>query len=307
MPHAATSPDIRPADADAPLSGSEGASCTNCGAALHGSWCSHCGERQPGAQDWSLAGLFHEAVHTFTSVDGTLWRTLHALVRHPGLLTAEYFAGRKSRYMRPMALFIALNVAFFVIQPHTGLFNWRYDTYTRIPAREARMEATRASLGLSRERFRERFDASLNAKKRSMLLVEIPLFALAVAAVHVRRRRPLAQHVVFSIHAYAFFALFLGVFLTGVFLALSGLAWLLGALAARPPAVARILDALGSEASVDLLLVSALGTWLALAVHRVYGGSRVSAAATAVVLLAILVAMISYQSPVLFELTLRTM
>lgn len=109
------------APAEAPARGG----CTNCGTPLHGPWCSACGEKQPDATDWSLAGLAHEAVNALANVDGTLWRIIVTLVRRPGMLTAEYFGGRKSRYVRPLSLFIAINVAFFVIQPRTGLFQWR--------------------------------------------------------------------------------------------------------------------------------------------------------------------------------------
>jgi len=283
------------------------AGCTNCGAALQGAWCSQCGEKQPDATDWSLGGLAREALNTFTNVDGTLWRTLVTLVRRPGMLTAEYFAGRKSRYMRPMALFIALNVAFFFIQPRVGLFNWRYDTFARTPTRMARMEARRAELGWTSAQFRERFDASLNAKKQSMLLVEIPLFALAVAAVQLRRRRPLAQHMVFAIHAYAFFALYLSVFLVGFILTFELLIALaraahLGAVAAAVSVVGRTL---GSEAGIDTMLAGGLAAWLVLAVRRVYGEGWARAVVGAVLLLAAVLTMISFQSLPVFELTLR--
>lgn len=280
--------------------------CTNCEAELHGPWCAQCGEKQPDAQDWSLAGLVHEAMHTLANVDGSLWRTLTTLVRRPGMLTAEYFSGRKSRYVRPLSLFIALNVAFFVIQPRTGLFNWQYDMYTRMPARMTRMEARRVELGLTPDRFRERFDAVLATNKQSMLLFEMPLFALAVAAVQLRRRRPLAQHVVFAIHAYAFFALYLGLFIVGAIAALEGLAWLARAsLPAIETALEAPLRVVDSDWGIVTLIAVGVGTWLALALRRVYGDGWVTAVVGALLLLVVQLAMISYQGPVVFALTLR--
>lgn len=284
-----------------------GARCTNCEADLYGPWCARCGEKQPDHHDWTLAGLFHEAMHAFTHLDGTLWRTVVTLVRHPGMLTSEYFAGRKSRYMRPIALFIVVNLAFFVITPRTGIFNWGHDTFIRNEARAVRMEARRAELGLGRAEFRERFDASLAAKKRSMLLVEIPLFALAVAAVQARRRRPVAQHLVFSIHAYTFFALYLGIFLIGLVFTIAAIA--LGARAVGLDTLGRALDALqrliGSELVLDGLMVLGLGGWLALALRRVYGDGRAASLVGAALLLGALLGMIAYQSRAVFELTLR--
>ena len=47
---------------------------------------------------------------------GRLWRTLKALVFRPGLLTKEYFAGRRARYRaRPGRLFLAMSVATFAV------------------------------------------------------------------------------------------------------------------------------------------------------------------------------------------------
>lgn len=297
-------PALHPHGGHAPVAG---ARCTNCEAALHGPWCARCGEKQPDHHDWTLGGLFHEAMHAFTHLDGTLWRTVVTLVRRPGMLTSEYFAGRKSRYMRPVALFIVVNLAFFVITPRTGVFNWRYDTFIRSEARAVRLEARRAELGLGRAEFRERFDASLAAKKRSMLLVEIPLFALAVAAVQFRRRRPVAQHLVFSIHAYTFFAIYLGVFVIGTVFTIAGLS--LGARAIGLEGIGGALEQLqrfiGSEAILDTLMVVGLGGWLALALRRVYGDGRVAALVGGALLLGALLGMISYQSRAVFELALR--
>lgn len=170
------------------------------------------------------------------------------------------------------------------------------------------MEARRAELALTPDRFRERFDAALAANKQSMLLVEMPLFALAVAAVQLRRRRPLAQHVVFAIHAYAFFALYLGVFVVGALVAVVGVVSLAQA---HLPAIGSALDAparaINSDWGVVALTAAGVGTWLALALERVYGDGWLAALVGAALLFGVLLAMISYQGPVVFALTLRMM
>ena len=84
------------------------AACTNCGAELADLYCARCGERQPGHHDLSVGHFVHDVVHEFVHLDSTLFRTLRDLVARPGVLTEENFAGRKSRSIPPLRLFLTL-------------------------------------------------------------------------------------------------------------------------------------------------------------------------------------------------------
>jgi hypothetical protein len=48
-------------------------------------------------------------------LESKLFRTLWVLLRRPGLLTAEYMAGRRQRYLRPLRLYLALSLVFFLV------------------------------------------------------------------------------------------------------------------------------------------------------------------------------------------------
>jgi hypothetical protein len=54
-----------------------------------------------------------DATGRLVGFDGRLWRTLYALVAKPGLLTREYFAGRRRSYLRPTRLFLVMSVILF--------------------------------------------------------------------------------------------------------------------------------------------------------------------------------------------------
>jgi hypothetical protein len=54
-----------------------------------------------------------EATGRVVALDGTLWRTLFALVTKPGLLTRDYFAGRRKRYVHPARLYLAISLILF--------------------------------------------------------------------------------------------------------------------------------------------------------------------------------------------------
>ena len=79
--------------------------CANCGAVLTGPYCAQCGQH---------VADYHRSVWRFVSDffdnsfswDNRLLRTLEPLFVQPGLLTREFMAGRRVRYVHPLRLFL---------------------------------------------------------------------------------------------------------------------------------------------------------------------------------------------------------
>lgn len=90
------------------------ARCRNCGTPAPGAYCPHCGQETrielPAARQF-----LKDAAGRYVSLDGRLWRTLVALLFHPGHLTREYLSGRRRRYVRPARLFLVLSIAMFAL------------------------------------------------------------------------------------------------------------------------------------------------------------------------------------------------
>lgn len=86
--------------------------CRNCEAPLSGPYCSRCGQHARGSAR-AMRTLVVEARDALVHLDGRLWRTLGALLLHPGLLTLEYFRERRARYVPPFRLYLAASLAFF--------------------------------------------------------------------------------------------------------------------------------------------------------------------------------------------------
>jgi hypothetical protein len=95
--------------------------CANCGSPLSGPWCTLCGERALAPQDLTVSGMWHEFVAMFFSSDSVLRRTFVALLIKPGELTDAYLTGRRSRYVRPLPLFLAACALFAVMSGTMGL------------------------------------------------------------------------------------------------------------------------------------------------------------------------------------------
>jgi Protein of unknown function (DUF3667) len=236
----------------------------------------------------------------FLSVDGRFWRSIVALLSKPGLLTSEYFSGRRGRYMRPFSLFILLNVAFFFVQPYTGLLRYSYAEYTGVDGLRDQGKARQRELFLNDAHFAERFDDTLRDQKRSLLLFAIPLFAASLMALYARSGRVYVEHLVFAVHSYAFMVFYLTAMGTLWFTILN--------LSYRHAPWARplILPFTG-ERGVILVLGAGMLTYLAVALRRFYGTSPALAVARALVLFAVQGTLIILFRTLLFHTTLAAL
>jgi len=98
--------------------------CPNCDAVLHGTYCSDCGQRRPLPGDSSTLGLLGDAFKAIFSVDGKTLRTLRGLFVHPGSLTLDHYNYRRARYLKPIQIFLLVNVIFVLIAIGTGMFDF---------------------------------------------------------------------------------------------------------------------------------------------------------------------------------------
>ena len=255
----------------------EAPSCSNCGSLEVKVYCAECGERQPTRRDFTTRALAAEAASEFVSVDGRLWRSVVALLSKPGFLTQEYFSGRRTRYMRPFSLFVLLNVLFFFVQPYTGLFHYEYAKYIDTDGLRNKAEARRLEMGESKEAFARRFDDTLNDQKKSILLVAIPVFALAMSILFAGTGRTFVEHAVFAVHSYAFMVFYL--------LALSSVGFLLivrGLILLHVPQ--QVLNFLYTENALMLAMGTGMVWYLTSALRRYYGSGHLASLARALVL-----------------------
>lgn len=92
----------------------EHSQCLNCGTALGGQYCGHCGQRAT-SRFISLWELIRDAFGDLFELDSRLWRTLIPLLARPGRLTRDYLEGRRARYMPPFRMYLVLSLVFFVV------------------------------------------------------------------------------------------------------------------------------------------------------------------------------------------------
>ena len=88
--------------------------CKNCGAELHGKYCSVCGQFAIVANK-----MFRDSVISYFennySFDNKLWKTLGYLIAKPGFLSKEFMNGRIVRYVHPFKLYFFSSILLFGI------------------------------------------------------------------------------------------------------------------------------------------------------------------------------------------------
>jgi hypothetical protein len=87
--------------------------CPSCGAKTVGQFCSACGEKEITERDYSLGRYLREVIAAVTLLESKALRSLWLVVSEPGFLSNEYFSGRRVRYLKPLQLFVFLNVVYY--------------------------------------------------------------------------------------------------------------------------------------------------------------------------------------------------
>jgi hypothetical protein len=275
-------------------------SCGNCGAPLSGPFCSQCGEKKISAGDYSLGHVLEETLAEFAHFDSKFLRTLKLLFTRPGQLSNAFFHGGRSRYTKPLTLFIIINLIFFVAQPRTGLFGSKYMEYMNNRAHLATVQRHLRQTGESQQSYMARFDANLQDQKKSSLILGVPVLALFMAILFAGSGRTYAEHLVFSVQVFAFLLVYIGL------VALILLGPLSLALHAIGPVGVSIMQTLQGDNTIAAILLTGLAAYMYAGFRRAYDTHRTRAAINAVILSGAVGLLVMLNHNVLFYTTFWT-
>ena len=87
--------------------------CEDCGVELHGHYCSNCGQV---AVDYrrSFRHVIADVAESFLNWDSKFTKSLGLLLVRPGWLTNQFVAGRRTRYLHPLRLYLLVSILFFL-------------------------------------------------------------------------------------------------------------------------------------------------------------------------------------------------
>ena len=193
----------------ASLSAQMYASCSNCKERLQGEFCHNCGQKHIDHHDYSLKAFASHGLHEILHFDSKVFRTLVPLMFKPGYLTEEYFSGKRMRYLKPLQLFILINVLFFLVKTG-GLFHYSLTAYLNEFGNL--IQARINSSGLSEAVYEAKFNTSMHFQQKSYIILLVPVFAFVMKLLYLRAKRYYVEHLVFSLNFFAFLLVFLAVF-----------------------------------------------------------------------------------------------
>lgn len=184
-------------------------SCRNCGSHVSGRWCSHCGQKQLTEQDRKLPALLAHAAEQLFSLNGKLIITLRTLLSQPGQLDTAWIAGKRMIFLPPIALFVLINLIFFLFPPFTDfqldLHNQLYQPYGALiePMVQARLD----TLGISLDEYNKVFSVQASRIAETLIFIHLPFLGLVLMWLHWNRSVFYAEHVVVGMHLFSAFML----------------------------------------------------------------------------------------------------
>ncbi|HEV3326244.1 MAG TPA: DUF3667 domain-containing protein [Puia sp.] len=87
--------------------------CLNCGAIVAERYCPRCGQENIEPKE-SVGHLIAHFFEDITHFDGKFFVTVKDLIIRPGFLTREYVAGKRTRYLNPIRMYVFISAVFFV-------------------------------------------------------------------------------------------------------------------------------------------------------------------------------------------------
>jgi hypothetical protein len=257
--------------------------CPTCGEAAEGKYCAKCGEQIQLRPDYSFRGLIGETLNVVANLESNIFRSFAFLIAKPGLLTVEYFAGRRKRHLKPLQLFIFCNVIFFFVQAFAGFNSMRTPLQVhlyRMPyGRFARYKVGNElqKTGMSYTDYETRFNSNIETQAKTLIFLMIPMFAAGLALIYLGQKEYFVKHIVFATHFFAFYLLLLSLF----YLVLEVTAKIIASLGGSP-------RSLFTDLFVTVIVLSVSFVYLLLAGRRAYPQPLLKAALRALTLIGVL-------------------
>lgn len=194
--------------------------CPSCATETLGQFCSHCGEKEISKEDYSLRHFLAESVTALTLLESRVLRSVWLVAARPGYLSSEYFRGRRVRYMKPLQLFIFLNVVYYF-----SLTLFTATTFTTPLATQLHMNnyypgyASRQvnhklqAEQISYPALETKYNKRTSVLSKTLMFLLVPIFALVFYSFFFKKKKYFVEHLIVATHFWSFSLLLLGVIL----------------------------------------------------------------------------------------------
>lgn len=185
--------------------------CASCRAPLQGDFCSQCGERKLVPQLRQFGHLLGDFAKDITSLDGKLVRSFAHLLFFPGRSELNFHRGARVQFMKPIALFLLINVIFVTLMPLTDFFLTYSDQQRQFysPVMQQWLQSHIAASGLTEQVFSNNYDQLVKVLARSIIIVSVPFLLPFVVLMFRDKRYFLSDHFVFALNVWGWWLLWM--------------------------------------------------------------------------------------------------
>ena len=182
--------------------------CVTCGEPLQETYCYKCGEKVFDRKELSLWNYSKEVAHQLTSLDAKIFKTIRLLVCRPGFLTKEYLMGRRTKYIRPMRLYLSFSMLYFFTFSYfsqAALIDIRNIERFDFTGKLAPAVAIKkAASTLPENAFFHAINQELNNKIALLLFLLIFAYALFFKILFWQKKKYFVEHLIFCLHLMSF-------------------------------------------------------------------------------------------------------
>lgn len=180
--------------------------CKSCGQQFQGRYCNDCGEKVIEAADRSFRKFLSDIIEAMTLADNKFFRSLILIILRPGFLSREMAEGRRVKYLRPLSVFFALNLIYFLF-PVIQLFNASLKTQLATSYRPF-VETTLAHQVIAQDISVQAFEVLYNQKTTGLAKLLVFLFVLLASLplnlLYQKRNRFFTDHLTLTLELVCF-------------------------------------------------------------------------------------------------------
>ena len=193
--------------------------CKNCNSELVGLYCPECGQKN--SQLLSIKETLKEFTDNVFSFDTRFFITLKYLITKPGLLTTEYWLGRRTKYLPPLRLYLVMSLMYFfissIINPGTDISLYKSD-FQEKPFQFELDKSSPAIVAPFVDFFKENFNKGVMvAEKKELteqdliwssmptaMFILMPFMAFCVYLLNKKKKQLYSYHLITVLHFHSF-------------------------------------------------------------------------------------------------------
>jgi hypothetical protein len=219
--------------------------CLNCNTVLTDSYCPHCGQKDIPARQ-TLVELLQNFISSFWSFESKFLKTGGYIFLKPGLLAKDYTEGKRERYFHPARMYVFISFVYFLLigtlpdppeeankkgKNNVNITGWefgksfgnytsfaQYDSAQKTLAQEERdgkfKRMIMKRIAEINDKYKDKgtdfvrdFGENFFANTPKIFFLLLPVFALLLKILYIRRDYFYSEHLVFTIYYYNFFFL----------------------------------------------------------------------------------------------------